>query len=579
MFIHEKEKKAIVKLSLIHGLLNLLRWGKLIIISMMFSRFYTGLQTDRDLLTGGLVLCLLLFLEAWGSKWQFQKKNQFAGMFNSHLRERFIRSVFIKGPDQVEKEHSGGIAAMAWANVEWIGLYYREVLPAFFADGFFYTGLLLFLGWQKPALLLPMILYLLYSLYRPLKANKKLDEIQAEEAEATQAFSSYCLDGLRGVTSLKSLDGYDLFRDKLKEKSRAIYQAAMAGVKITARNQMVIQALKYAGLLACLMILQVDQGLSLLWTMINLSCLYLFFQRASFLQGDFLRRSKAKEAMRDLKVWLVESDPKERTERTSLATRAKEAISAESALVFHRVSFTYPGQSRPTLRDLNFRIARRSRVALIGPSGAGKSTLISLLAAFYECDSGTIYLNGHNFTGFDSATRRRHLVIIWQDNHIFNRSLFENVKLAKDDATREEVEDACKKARLEDLLKKLPDGLDTVLGDGGQSLSGGERQRVALARAFLSEADLVVLDEIASQLDRQNEERIQSALEKLAEQKTVMMITHRLDKLDQMDSIILLDRGRIIEQAGHRELMETSSLYRSMLSGEKGRRRGGNDDG
>ena len=237
---------------------------------------------------------------------------------------------------------------------------------------------------------------------------------------------------------------------------------------------------------------------------------------------------------------------------------------ADATVSFDHVTFAYPGADRPALDNVSFTVRPGQVVALVGPSGGGKTTAASLIPRFWDTDSGTVSIGGINVREMDTETLMKQVAFVFQDTRLFKESLMENIRAARPSASREDVLAAAHAARCDDILKKLPQGLDTVVGTKGVYLSGGEQQRIALARAILKDAPIVVLDEATAFADPENEHQIQKAFEVLTKNKTVLMIAHRLSTVQDADSIIVLSNGKITEQGSHENLLAQYGVYAAM---------------
>lgn len=237
---------------------------------------------------------------------------------------------------------------------------------------------------------------------------------------------------------------------------------------------------------------------------------------------------------------------------------------ADAAVSFDHVTFTYPGADRPALSDVSFSVRPGQVTALVGPSGGGKTTAASLIPRFWDADSGTVSIGGVNVKEMNTEDLMKQTALVFQDTRLFKESLLENIRAARPDASREEVLSAAHAAQCDDILEKLPQGLDTVVGARGVYLSGGEQQRIALARAILKDAPIVVLDEATAFADPENEHQIQKAFEALIRNKTVLMIAHRLSTVQDADHIIVLSGGKIAEQGCHESLLAQHGVYAAM---------------
>ncbi len=237
-----------------------------------------------------------------------------------------------------------------------------------------------------------------------------------------------------------------------------------------------------------------------------------------------------------------------------------------NSVEFKNVSFTYEGAQVPALDRVSFITESGKTIALVGPSGGGKTTAASLIPRFWDTTEGIVKVGGIDVKQIDPHVLMDNIAFVFQNNRLFKTSIFENVRAAKPEATRKEVLLALEAAQCMDIVEKLPDGTDTVIGSKGTHLSGGEQQRIALARAILKDAPIVVLDEATAFADPENEVLIQKAFAKLTKGKTVIMIAHRLSTVVGADKIIVLDGGRLVEEGTHEELKNNGGLYAHMWS-------------
>ena len=237
-------------------------------------------------------------------------------------------------------------------------------------------------------------------------------------------------------------------------------------------------------------------------------------------------------------------------------------VPARGQLAFEKVSFRYPTRpDAPALRDFTLAVEPGETVALVGPSGAGKSTLFLLAQRFYDPQSGTVKIDGVPLPSADPAEIRMRMALVPQDAVLFAASARDNLRYGNWDASDEAIWDAARTANAEEFLRRLPEGLDTFLGDSGARLSGGQRQRVAIARAVLRDAPILLLDEATSALDAESERLVQDALEKLMKTRTTLVIAHRLATIRAADRIVVMDEGRIVEQGTHASLTKADGLY------------------
>ena len=254
--------------------------------------------------------------------------------------------------------------------------------------------------------------------------------------------------------------------------------------------------------------------------------------------------------------------------RNEIIQKGKEAELRSFDIKGDRVSFSYLDDKK-VIDNISFKTLQGKTTALVGPSGCGKSTLIKLVARLYDYDSGKITIDDKEIKNIDTQDLFKHISMVFQDVTLFNGSVMENIRLGRSSASDEEVLEAARLANCDDFVKKLPRGYETEIGENGSNLSGGERQRISIARAFLKDAEIILLDEIAASLDVENEKYIQESLNKLTKNKTVIIISHRMKSIENVDQIIVMKDGKIEDFGRHDELLKRSKTYKKMIESSK----------
>ena len=237
-------------------------------------------------------------------------------------------------------------------------------------------------------------------------------------------------------------------------------------------------------------------------------------------------------------------------------------------IVFDHVSFSYE-QGTKILDDVSFTIPQGGMTAIVGPSGGGKTTITRLISRFWDIQGGSITIGGKDVREFTSDSLLKNMSMVFQNVYLFQDTIENNIKFGRPDATREEVEAAAKRACCHEFIMALPDGYDTVVGEAGGTLSGGERQRISIARALLKDAPIVILDEATASVDPENEKELQEAIDALTQNKTIIMIAHRLKTVRHANQILVLDNGHIVQQGTHEELAGEPGLYYDFLNARK----------
>ncbi len=265
----------------------------------------------------------------------------------------------------------------------------------------------------------------------------------------------------------------------------------------------------------------------------------------------------------ELNYFQISVDRIEDLRKTPALTGSNPGIKPERFdIAFEDVSFHY--LDTDVLKDINLTIPERSLVAFVGPSGSGKTTMTRLIARFWDVSKGDIRLGGHDIRTYDPDDVLASVSMVFQDVYLFNDTIVNNIRIGKKDATMEEIIAAARKARCHEFIARLPNGYETMVGEGGSTLSGGEKQRISIARAILKDAPIVLLDEATASLDPENELYIQEAIDGLVKEKTVVVIAHRLNTAVHADKIVVLEDGLIVEEGTHDELMRAEGLYRRM---------------
>ena len=247
--------------------------------------------------------------------------------------------------------------------------------------------------------------------------------------------------------------------------------------------------------------------------------------------------------------------------------KGKEIHPQNHDIIFRHVNFSY--EKKAILQDVSLTIPDKTTTAIVGPSGSGKTTLCNLIARFWDVDGGSIQIGGTNVRDYTLESLMDQISMVFQRVYLFADTIENNIKFGCPDATHAEVVAAAQKACCHEFISALPDGYDTVVGEGGTTLSGGEKQRISIARAILKNAPIIIFDEATANVDPENEDKLQKAMEALMKDKTILMIAHRLKTVEKADQILVLDKGQIVQKGTHQELAEIPGLYADFLNARR----------
>lgn len=384
------------------------------------------------------------------------------------------------------------------------------------------------------------------------KIVRRAQEVQTELGSITGRFS----ENLAAAREVRAFGLEDREVQKFGTISQALVRFQMKVVKYQQALNPAIEIISAIGIsITLIYAYRVQVPLESFLSLIT--ALYLSYEPIKKLGGLNNELKKGQAALE--RIEMVLNEPVDITDPA-------EPVSLDGAsgdLSFTDVSFAYrKGES--VLRDINVHIPAGTVCALVGPSGAGKSTFANLVPRFYEAASGSVQLDGIDVRNVTLADLRGCIGIVSQESVLFDDTVFNNLLVSRPDATRQEVEHAARAAYAHDFITSLPGGYDTIVGERGASLSGGQRQRLALARAFLRDAPILILDEATSALDSESEAAIQKALRRLVVGKTVLIIAHRFSTIRDASMILVFDKGRIVAQGTHTELIANNPLYRTL---------------
>ena len=421
-----------------------------------------------------------------------------------------------------------------------------------------FAALLLVFDWRIGLIVLAGIALYLCAV----SAMEKKSAVIANDTQRSQtALIEAVLEAIQGMSVIKSFNltgkGDKKLQDALEYNRRSNIEVSEILTPYTALQEAILQ-MAGVGMMLAAILLWISGSMSLANSLMVLVMSFLVFnQIKAFGMGVSMLRLAAAAI--------------DRTEQTEDMPRMDESGKAlnprKHDIVFDHVSFSY--EQKQILHDISATLPDKTTTAVIGPSGSGKTTFCNLIARFWDPDSGSVRIGGYDVKDYTLEALMDQISVVFQNVYLFADTIENNIKFGKPDATHDEVVAAAKAACCDDFIEALPDGYDTVIGEGGASLSGGEKQRISIARAMLKNAPIVILDEATANVDPENEDRLQKAIEALTRDKTIIMIAHRLKTVRHADQILVIDHGRIVQQGKHEQLIEQPGLYADFVGGKK----------
>src|SRR5438445_1760127 len=517
------------------------------------------------LLVALLVVAPLAGILHWIESWL---AHDVAYRLLTDMRLSVFRKLDALAPAYLTRRRSGDLVGAATHDVELIEYFFAHTITPAFVAVLVPAAVLVALGAFGAALVLVLVPFLLYTALVPVLGRARIDHLGSRAREASGDLNAHVVDTVQGLAEIVAYRQVKTWGEALAAKAQLFYELRLPFLRDLARQTAFQETATGIGGLAVIttgawLVHQgrLEPGALPLLTLLALSAFVPLWEVAQ------VGRQLADTLGAARRLSAVEAEPVPVTDGPGVpAAPVRGGLAIELA----DVRFTYPGRTRPALDGVSLRIPDGSTVALVGPSGPGKTTVASLLLRFWDPQSGVLRLFGHDLREYQLDELRRRIALVAQDTYLFNDTLRANVLLARPDADEASLRLAIERAALDELLAALPDGLDTIVGERGAQLSGGQRQRVAIARAFLKDAPVLILDEATSHLDAVSEAAVRAALERLARDRTTLVIAHRLSTVRDADAIVVLEDGRVVEIGRHAELLARGDLYAHLVSRQLG---------
>ena len=491
-----------------------------------------------------------------------------AARIKEKLRMSLLSKIYDLGPGYMSGKRSGKVTSLVLDGIESLEPFYVRYVPQIITVLVSGTFVFCYLVRYDAVSALALIASMLLCVVVPLATVPAMDRTVTDYWTDYSTLTSQYIDSIQGMTTLKTLDAEQSMGEVLRRDATAFWKRSIRNTGISLSNSalMFILTSVTSSLTVVLAAIRAMHGIVpatavTAFLFLAVECARPMIELNSAWHASFLGMSVAKEMF-----GLMEMDPPVKDPEDPVLLDVSDRL---PEIRFDAVRFSYPGREEEVLHGVTFAVPPGSTTAVVGPSGAGKSTILSLVLRFYDVTGGSVTFNGTDIRRYALRALQDQIGVVFQDTYLFYGTIAENIRMARPDASDEEVREAATAANAHDFIMAFPDDYETIVGERGVTLSGGERQRISIARAILKDAPVLLLDEATSSVDAESEALIQSALSELTKQRTTIIVAHRLSTVRGADNIIVLNDGMVAEQGTHGELMAADGVYRSLIRAQE----------
>ncbi len=548
-------------------LLGVARVAAFIGVGVFSALIVAAIRDGREVsaLIIGLLICApLAALFHWLESWL---AHAMAYQLLADMRVKLFDKLERLAPAYLLQRRSGDLVALATQDIEMVEYFYAHTIAPAIVSVLVPLSVLGFLGVYSWPVALALLPFLAYALVSPVRGRRHIDTLGDKARQALGEMSAHTTDTIQGLADLTAFQATDRRRGQFLKVADQYRIRRLDILRDLSKQTAWFEVAMGLGGLAVAVVgaLQVSAG-ALSASMLPLLVLIAMATFLPVSEISQVSRQLADTIAATRRLHVVSNEPEPVTDGPLAPPVATHGLS----LAFEHVSFAYPGKQEDTLKDLSFKAPAGATVAIVGASGAGKSTVASLLLRFWDPRQGAVKLDGLDVRQLQLDGLRERVALVTQDTYLFNDTLEGNIRLARPEATPQELARALDQAALTAFVRQLPDGLATKVGERGMQLSGGQRQRISIARAFLKNAPVLILDEATSHLDTLSEMQVRTALDALMQHRTTLVIAHRLSTIRNADLILVLDRGTLAEAGTHDQLLRKQGAYARLASHQGG---------
>jgi ATP-binding cassette subfamily C protein CydD len=565
LWAHAKKfSLPLVLTILMGGLIGGLIVGQAWLVSRVISGVFLGGENLADVRFYLIELLAVILIRALSAFGQEVSAGSLSVSVKGALREKLFTHLLSLGPAALEKERTGELSNTLIQGIERLDAYFRQYLPQLALSALVPVTIL---GFVFPLDWVTGVVFLLTAPLIPLfmvLIAKQAEKETERQWGMLSRLSAHFQDILQGMTTLKSFGRSKQQAQTIQQVSARYAQATLRVLRIAFLSALALEIL--ATISTAIVAVQI--GLRLMYAQMSfIDGLFILILAPDFyfplrqLGASFHAGMDGISAAERIFGLLSE---------TKLVGGQKKDYSLERGIEFKQVSFSYQDGERSSLEQINFEIESKKITALVGASGAGKSTIAALVMGFLRPNEGQVLVGGVPLSEIDLVCWREQVAWVAQFPYMFHTTIEENIRMAKPGASDEDVGEASRLANADVFIRSFSEGYQTVVGERGARLSGGQAQRIALARAFLKDAPMMVLDEPGANLDPESQELLQQALERLLQDRTGLIIAHRLSTVRNADHIVVLDGGRVNQVGTHRALIQEAGVYRELVQAAKG---------